>query len=153
MSPPKRLGLSHLQADLLTMKLQEEELLGAVRQALSVRKLRLRLDYTTHVPQLMIVLPEGDPIPWQAMNTQKRRLFKYATDHVDASAFITDLTDRLAKLGARMALVHHKDQKTQRKLVKMVVISEDSRLINLSLVGVYKGGACLYDGFNAKEMK
>lgn len=150
MTTKKRLGLSDLQADTLAMTLQESDLLGAVQTAMRVRKIELILDYRTHVPSLSLRMPGVEPELWQVMYTRERRLFRKMPVNPDLRQFVTDMNDRLDKQAARMTLIHHKDHKTQRKFVKMVVISEYSKLIHLSLVGVYKGGACVYDGVKAE---
>ncbi|QIN95250.1 hypothetical protein DLP3_087 [Stenotrophomonas phage vB_SmaS_DLP_3] len=149
----KRLGLSNLQADLLAMKLQEEELLGAVQQSMNVRKVLMKLDYRDHRPMLSLSMPGGVFMPWKLMNTRTRVMANLIPADPDLALFVEDLTARLTKIGARLTLVHQKDPKSQRKLVKMVVISGDSKLIQLSLIGVYKGGACTYDGVTATELK
>lgn len=143
-----RLGLSPEQADRYLVTWAEGDITASLKQALNVRKFRLKLDYTTHTPMLFIVKPNGDKVLWRILDTRKFRnaVALMPANEIDAQALADHVGESLEKLGFRLIIGHRKDPQTKRQEAMLLVTSDDSRHWVLSMIAVPKGSAKTIDG-------
>lgn len=136
-----RLGLSPANADKLVVNLIESDVAEVLKQALRVRKFRLRLDYTTHTPMIHIIDAQGGEHLWRILDTRKFRNMVVATDKMPehVQGFVNHVTDALDAQGCQIIIGHRRARQTKHQEAMLLVTSVDSRHFVLSMCVVSKG--------------
>lgn len=131
-------------ADRYLIQWSADDLAASLKQALNVRRFRLRLDYTTHTPMLFIVNADGREFLWRILDTRqfRNKVVVLPEKAINEQAFADHVGESLEKLGFRLMLGHQR--KSLRHGIKhercnLLLVSEDSRHWVLSVVDVNKG--------------
>jgi hypothetical protein len=141
-----RLGLSPEAADRYLVTWAADDLASSLKQALRVRKFRLRLDYTTHTPMLFIVNAQGKEFLWRILDTRKwsNGVVILPEKAVNEQAFADHVGESLEKLGFKLLIGHRRKGSApgvKKDEAILMLVSDDSRHWVLSVVNVQKGGS------------
>lgn len=146
-----RLGLSPEAADRYLVTWAADDLAGSLKQAMRVRGVHLRLDYTTHTPMLFIVSSSGKEYLWRILDTRRwaNSTILLPEKAITEQAFADHVGESLEKLGFKLLIGHQRPQrKAQRarggptvskEQAILMLVSDDSRHWVLSILNVPKG--------------
>lgn len=140
----QRLGLSPEAADRYLVTWAADDLAGSLKQAMRVRGIHLRLDYTTHTPMVFIVAPSGKEYLWRILDTRRwaNSTILLPEKAVTEQAFADHVGESLEKLGFKL-LIGHRRKGSAKGVTKdeaiLMLVSDDSRHWVLSILNVPKG--------------
>ena len=146
------MSFSRRQTDTMIVALLVDDLIGAINQAMRVRKITLTLDYShkDHRPRLYVARPGVDKEVWMLTNTRTKVCAYCQLASPDLQLFTADVTERLAKLDAELCLTGGIRQRSapEAKLQLTVVGALNTAL---TLARVRPGAVMLCEHFITPE--
>lgn len=133
-----RKGITPSGREKLIVALQLDEVLHELNTALRVRKAQLVLDYTGVQPMLNIGMPGTKFQTWLVGDLRSKRCFGFWPAHPDLNAIVHDITARLAKHNAWLAVCAEK-QPNRKPVTKLQVFFQESKYTAITLITAQKG--------------
>lgn len=127
-----------MKADRLLMALVTDDVMDAINIPLRARRGTFAIDYSDHIPLLYVYAKGIPPQVWMACNTRARQTNVHKMISPDLGLMVNDMVERLARLNAKLCFSPCRD-KQNRRMVKLQVISADSRNIAITLATVLRG--------------
>lgn len=127
-----------VKADRLLMALVTDDVMDAINIPLRTRRGAFAIDYAGHIPMLYVYAKGFEPQIWMACNTRLRQTNVHRMADPGLELMVVDIVSRLAKLNAKLCFSPCRD-KQNRRMVKLQVISGDSRNIAITLATVLRG--------------
>lgn len=141
-----RQGITPNGREKLIIALQLTDIINEVNTALRARKARVTVDYTDVQPRLMVSMPGSEPAVWLVANPRTKRCFGFWPADPDLNALVHDVTDRLTKYNAWLALGCEK-RHNEKPRCKLQVFLRESKYTAITLVSALKGQAQPRDQF------
>lgn len=135
----KRLGLSPAQADRVTVRLLLDDALKLLNGALARRKASIRITYRGDVASVALEAPGELLETIMATRPGQRLPIRIVPVQPTLSGLHFEITDGLAKMGAKLFLVIQKDKTTSARYAKLQVFFNESRLVALTLMDTRRG--------------
>lgn len=128
-----------VQRDKLIVALQMEEMVSAVNIVMRARKLVFTIDYTMgHHPRLLVSMPGVDPEQIMLLDPRKHACYITPPRHRDLFFAMSDMTERLFKMGGRLSLTGDKPAHGPRRCILQIYVEGASK-IALTLMDTTKG--------------
>ena len=139
MTKKKPAPIVGLQREKLLVALQMHDMVGAINLAMRVRKLRFTLDYIKdHFPRLWVEMPGCEPEVFMTLDPRKHACYITPPRQKDLFFAMTDMTERLHKLGGRMSLTGDKPAHGPRRALLQIYV-DGAKTIALTLADTTKG--------------
>lgn len=139
MSQKKPLAIAGIEREKLLIALQMHDMVGGLNLAMRVRKLEFTLDYSTdHFPRLWVGMPGITPEVFMRLDPRKHACYIMPPKQRELFVAVSDITERLFKLGGRLALTGDKPAHGPRRCVLQIYV-DGARNIALTLMDCTKG--------------
>lgn len=140
-----------MQREKLIVALQMPEILGALNLAMRVRKISFILDYSEdHFARLYMETPGIPKQQIMLLDQRKHCCYISPPGHRELFTAFIDISDRLAKLGARISLTGDKPREGPRRCLLQAYVDGANKM-GLTLMETTKGKKLIDTSFQLPD--